>query len=103
MMPTTHCVPRSESNTVLGEDSLPVVQKPISLRRLRSSVDDMASKEQIVLWRDGEGVACKDGRVHGEGNGHAAGDAVGSLVRGNSAGSRTIQSARETGEEGEEW
>jgi hypothetical protein len=40
----------------------------------------MASKEQIVLWRDGEGVAGKDARVHSESDGHAAGDAVGSLA-----------------------
>lgn len=64
---------------VLGPDIdiLPVIQVPISLYGLRSEIDRMAGEEEVVLGRDGEGVAHECCGVDGEGAGHGAGDAVG--------------------------
>lgn len=36
---------------------LPIVDVPISLRQLRSEIDEMASEQEVVLGADGEGVA----------------------------------------------
>lgn len=64
---------------VLGPeiDILPVIQVPISLYGLRSEIDRMAGEEEVVLGRDGEGVAHECCGVDGEGAGHGPGNAVG--------------------------
>lgn len=59
-----------------GRDILPVIQVPISLYALRSEIDRMAGKEEVVLGRDGEGVSHECCGVDGEGAGHGTGDAV---------------------------
>jgi hypothetical protein len=55
---------------------LPVIQIPISLRKLRTEIYSMAREEQVILWLDGEGVAHECGGVDGQGAGHASGDTV---------------------------
>lgn len=62
--------------------STPVVvrQESVSLRQLRALVDKMATKQEVVLRLDGEGVAHESRRVDNEGAGHATGDTVWELV-----------------------
>jgi hypothetical protein len=57
-------------------DVLPVIEKPVPLRYLRGEVDNMAAKEKVVLWLDGERVAHEDGRVTCQRESHTAGNAV---------------------------
>ena len=56
------------------QDSLPIPQIPPPLRQLRALVDEMAREQQVVLGRDGEGVAHERRAVDDEGAGHLAGD-----------------------------
>jgi hypothetical protein len=60
-----------------SKDSLPVRHPAVPLRQLRRAVDHVAPEQEVVLGRDGEGVAREDGRVDGQGGRHAARDAVG--------------------------
>ena len=53
--------------------SLPILHIPIPLRQLRPEIDKVAPKQQIVLRRDGEGVAHEGPRVDDQGARHAAG------------------------------
>ena len=53
--------------------SLPILHIPIALRDLRPKVDEMAPKQQIVLRRDGQGVAHKGAGIQDQGARHAAG------------------------------
>lgn len=71
-----------------GADILPVIQVPISLYGLRRKVDRVAGEEEVVLGRDGEGVAHECCGVDDESAGHGAGNAVwflSALSRGSSA------------------
>lgn len=54
---------------------LPVVHISITLRDLSGEVDDVAAEEEVVLGRDGEGVAGESGGVDNQGAGHFGGDA----------------------------
>lgn len=57
-------------------DSLPILQVPIPLRRLRAKIHKVAREQQVVPRRDGEGVAHKGPGVEAESAGHAAGNAA---------------------------
>lgn len=57
-------------------NALPVVQVPVGLGSLGSEVCQVACEKEVVLGRDGEGVAHEGGGVDDEGAGHRAGDTV---------------------------
>lgn len=64
----------------LAPAKIPELRPPVALRDLGGEVDGVAGEEKVVLGGHGEGVAHEDGGVGGEGEGHAAGDAVGVRV-----------------------
>jgi hypothetical protein len=55
------------------EDLLPIIHKPIPLGKLCRGVDDVTSKEQVILWCDSQGITRKSGRVYSQGSSHTAG------------------------------
>ena len=42
---------------------LPVLHVSISLRQLRAEVYEVASKEEVVLWLDGESISHEDSGI----------------------------------------
>ena len=57
-------------------NSLPILHVPISLRQLRSEIDEMAAEQQVVLRLNSQGVAHKGAGVEDQGARHAAGYAI---------------------------
>lgn len=57
-------------------NELPVCQVPVSLGSLSTKVGQVASEKEVVLGRDGKGVAHEGGSVDNQGAGHRAGDTV---------------------------
>ena len=69
--------------------SLPILHIAISLRQLGTKIDNMAAKQQIILWLDRQSVAHKGAGIQDQGARHAAGYAT-SLHQVSARGPRVI-------------
>jgi hypothetical protein len=64
-----------------SQDSLVVIHKPVSLDDLRGHVDGVAAEEEVVLGRDGQGVAGEGRAVDGESTRHGTRDPARRIIR----------------------
>ena len=70
------CVSPTRTVLTRSDDSLPILRISPPLRNLRARIDEMASKEQIVLWRYSHGVAHEGHRIARQSQGHRSRDTV---------------------------
>ena len=57
-----------------------VLHPPVALRELRPLIDEVAQEKEVILGRDGQGIAHECRGIDDESAGHRAGDSAGARI-----------------------